>query len=143
MIYPIFITLATLGVTAMITIYIFPKLMPIFQSVGANLPITTRALIFMSNFLLHYGVFLAMGVIALMIGFTFVYKKFHPFNLVVNRLILAVPIFGHLAQCYHMANFCRTMGLLLEGHVGIISATNITADATVNKLYKKKIYQLA
>src|SRR3989344_9408860 len=42
MIYPIFITLATLGVTAMITIYIFPKLMPIFQSVGANLPITTR-----------------------------------------------------------------------------------------------------
>jgi len=142
MIYPAFITLATLGVTSMITIFIFPKLMPIFQSVGASLPITTRALIFMSNFLLHYGVFMILGLIAAGIGFMFLYKKVTPVNLTVNRLMLAVPIFGHLFQCYHMANLCRTMGLLLEGHVGIISAANITADATVNKLYKREIYRL-
>lgn len=143
MIYPTFITLATLGVTAMITIYIFPKLMPIFQSVGANLPITTRALIYMSDFLVHYGAFLAFGVIVAMTGFVLIYKNIRPFNLAFNRLILAVPIFGHLFQCYHMANLCRTIGLLLDGHVGIISAVNITANATVNKLYKREIYQLA
>ena len=143
MIYPAFITLATIGVTALITVYIFPKLMPVFQSVGTNLPITTRTLIFMSNFLIHYGIFIVFGVIAAMIGFTFTYKKVKPFNLVVNRLILAVPIFGHLFQCYHMANLCRTMGLLLDGHVGIISDANITADATVNQLYKREIYQMA
>lgn len=143
MIYPAFITLATFGVTALITIYIFPKLMPIFQSVGANLPISTRALIYMSNFMIHYGVFLVFGLIAATIGFAFAYRKFKFFNLVVNRLILITPIFGPLFQSYQMANLCRTMGLLLDGHVGIISAANITADATVNQMYRREIYNLA
>lgn len=143
MVYPAFITLATLGVTALITIYIFPKLMPIFVSVKADLPLTTKALIFTSNFLVKYGAFLLVGAFASIIGFTFTYKKFRPVNLTVNRLILGVPVFGQLYQGYHMANFCRNFGLLLDCQVGIITAAHITADATANKLYQREIHELA
>jgi type IV pilus assembly protein PilC len=143
MIYPAFITLATVGVTALITVYIFPKLMPIFNSLGANLPLTTRSLIWTSNFLIHYGILVVAGFIASSIGISIIYKKFLPFNLIANRVMLRVPIFGKLYQNYHMANLCRTFGLLLNCQVGIISAANITADATPNKLYKREIRQLS
>lgn len=143
MVYPAFITLATVGVTAMITMYIFPKLMPIFTSLGANLPLTTRSLIWASNFLIHYGFLLAAGLVALAIGFSFIYKKSLPINIVANKAMLHVPIFGQLFQNYHMANLCRTLGLLLDCQIGIMSAANITADATPNKLYQREIRQLS
>ncbi|OGM99793.1 MAG: hypothetical protein A3B91_02145 [Candidatus Yanofskybacteria bacterium RIFCSPHIGHO2_02_FULL_41_29] len=143
MIYPIFITVATLGITGIITTYVFPKIMPIFNSLGANLPPTTRLLIAMSNFLVHYGIFVIFGVIAAGILLILAYKKIKPFNYAVSRIFLAVPIFGHLALSYQMANFCRTFGLLLNCNLGIVTAANITANSTTNLVYKREIYKLA
>lgn len=143
MVYPIFITIATLGVTGIIATYVFPKIMPIFQSLGAHLPLATRILIATSNFLLVYGVFVILGLIGAGVLFAMVYKKVKPFNYAVSRVFLAVPIFGHLAMSYHMANFCRTLGLLLNCNLGIVNAANITARSTANLIYKREIYKLA
>ena len=143
MIYPAFITLATLGVTTLITVYIFPKIMPIFQSLGANLPITTRMLITASSFMGNYGFYAISAFAALLFVLFMIYKKFTPFNLLINRVILVIPVFGHLYQSYNMANLCRTFGLLLNCQVGVINAANITADATSNLMYKREIRTLA
>ena len=143
MIYPIFITVATLGITGIITTYVFPKIMPIFNSFSANIPITTKMLIFVSNFLVNYGIFLIGGLILTSILFLITYKKVKPFNYAVSRLFLTVPVFGQLALNYHMANFCRTLGLLLNCNLGIVTAANITANSTANLVYKKEIYKLA
>jgi len=143
MLYPVFVTAATIGVTVLITVYIFPKLMPIFESLGANLPITTRILMGTSALLISYGAYILLALIALTIGTIFMYKKIQPFSFAVNRLTLGVPIFGRLYQSYHMANFCRTFGLLLNCQLGIITAVNITADATTNSLYKREIHSLS
>jgi type IV pilus assembly protein PilC len=143
MVYPAFISLATIGVTALITVYIFPKLMPIFESVSFTLPLTTRILMAISGFMISYGFYLSVGLIALMIGIIFTYKKVKPFNLAMSRILIGVPIFGPLFQSYHMANFCRTFGLLLNCQIGIINAANITGDATANLMYKREISTLS
>lgn len=143
MVYPSFITLATIGVTTLITVYIFPKLMPIFESVSFKLPLTTRILMAISGFMMAYGLYLFAGIIALAFGLVIAFKTFRPFNLAVSRLMVGVPIFGHLYQSYHMANFCRTLGLLLNCQVGIINAANITGDATANLLYRREIHHLS
>ena len=143
MIYPIFITVATLGITGLNTTYVFPKIMPIFASFGGNLPITTRMLVAISNFLLSYGVLLIFGLIAVAIGLFVTYRKVKPFNYAVSRAFLTVPIFGQLALNYHMANFCRTLGLLLNCNLSIVNAANITANSTANLVYKREIYKLA
>lgn len=143
MVYPAFITLATIGVSALITVYIFPKLMPIFQSVSFELPLTTRILMAVSGFMIAYSFYLFMGILAAIIGLVMLYKKVRPFNMIVSRILLGVPVFGQLSQSYQMANFCRTFGLLLNCEIGIISAANITGDATANFLYKREISALA
>ena len=48
MIYPALISVATLSLASLLTVYIFPKIMPIFSSLDVNLPWTTKVLIFLS-----------------------------------------------------------------------------------------------
>ena len=143
MIYPIFITVATLGISGLVTAYIFPKIMPIFISLGAHLPLSTRILIFISNFLLHYGLIFIAGFILAIFGLITAYKKIKSFNYAFNHVMVSIPIFGSLLQSYHMANFTRTLGLLLNCQMNIISATRITADATQSLVYKREIHALA
>jgi type IV pilus assembly protein PilC len=127
----------------MICTFVFPKIMPIFQSLGANLPLTTRILLATSNFLIYYGWLLGLAIAGLIILLAFIYKTVKPFNYAVSRIFFAVPIFGHLAMSYHMANFCRTFGLLLNCNLGVVNAATITANATTNQIYKREIYTLA
>ena len=49
MVYPIFIIIATLGITALLTVYVFPKILPILTTFSTQLPLSTRALIFISS----------------------------------------------------------------------------------------------
>ncbi len=143
MIYPVFISIATLGVTGMITLYVFPKILPIFASIHVKLPLSTRLLIHLNDFIIHYGLITAIIMLALIITAIFTYKTSKPFNIIANRSFLWIPIFGKLLQSYYMANFCRTLGLLLNCQISIVSATNITARATASYLYQKEIYDLA
>ena len=143
LVYPVFITIATLAISSMVTVFIFPKLMPIFNSLGARLPLTTRALIATSNFLLHYWAYVLFGSIGGIIGLMLAWKKIPAVNYALNYVTLYIPVFGQLSRNYNTTNFCRTFGLLLNCNVGIVNAAKITADATPNLVYKKHIEGLA
>ena len=67
LIYPMVIVAATFGITGLLTIYIFPKILPIFKSLNVVLPISTRILIAVSDFLIHYGGFVALGFLGMVI----------------------------------------------------------------------------
>src|SRR6185369_13267213 len=68
LIYPVFIVIATFGIAGMLTIYIFPKILPIFSSLNVTLPITTRMLIWTSNFLKADGLFVLLGLVLIIIA---------------------------------------------------------------------------
>lgn len=142
MVYPIFIIIATLGIAGLLTIYIFPKILPIFTGLNVNLPITTRILIFASNFLSSYGIFLGLGVVALFVLFGFL-LTLPKFRYAFERLTLKIPLVGSISQNYHLANFCRTLGLLLKSDIRIVRAFTIAGDTTANLVYKKALHQIS
>ena len=142
MVYPIFIIIATLGVAGLLTIYIFPKILPVFASLSAKLPITTRILIWVNSFLLNYGLYLVLGLVALIIG-VMLLLRLEKVKYWTHRSVLRLPLIGALSQNYQMANMCRTLGVLLKSDVRIVKAFNITAQTTSNLVYKKELYQVA
>ncbi len=143
LVYPIFITIATLGLTSLLTVFIFPKLQPIFTSLNVALPFTTRTLIFLSAFLRSYGIFLVLGLILLGALFWMLVKRSKSFHLFVDRALLKVPLLGKIVQSYNMTNLCRTLGLLLKSSVRVNEAVAITADTTANLVYKREIKVIA
>jgi type IV pilus assembly protein PilC len=142
MVYPIFIVIATLAITVMLTVFLFPKILPIFASLDADLPITTKVLIFVSAMFINYGLYILIGFVLLIIGFIFLLRV-PAVRIKVDHLILKLPVAGRLAQAYHMANFTRTLGILLRSEVAIVRATAITAKTTKNLVYQREFFAMA
>ncbi len=142
LVYPVFIVFATVGVVILLTAYVFPKIMPIFQSFKFKLPWTTRSLIFISNTFIHYGIYIFLALIILVVGYVLLLRnyKFHYF---IQRTLLRFPLLGPLLQSYNIANFTRTLGLLLKSDVRIVEALNIVANTTTNLPYKKEYEAMA
>ncbi len=143
LVYPIFITLTTLGVTGMLTVFIFPKIMPIFSSLNITLPITTRALLWVSVFLSHWGIHLILGIAVFTTIFLIIRTKISWLHFGTDRVILSLPIAGEIARSYNLANICRTLGLLLSSGVNVHEAVLITGSVTKNVVYKKALERVA
>ncbi len=142
LIYPLIIFVGTVGISILLTVLIFPKIMPIFLSFKFELPITTKILIFVSGIFVHYGFFLLLGLVVIAIGIWALFK-IEQTRYVFEHLVFKIPIFGRLSQSYHMSNFCRTLGLLLKSQIVIVQAATITADTMSSVVYRREIHSIA
>jgi type IV pilus assembly protein PilC len=143
LVYPLFITLATLGITGLIVVYIFPKILPVFKTIHAALPPSTRALMFISHILTAYGLIIGAVILAGSIAFIIALKNITAFRHLVHRTVLRTPLFGRLMKGYHITNFCRTFGILLKSHFEVVRAAQITAQTSPNLAYRNALEGLA
>lgn len=143
LVYPIFITIATLGVTGLLIMFIFPKIMPIFISLNITLPLTTRILLAVSVYLQDWGFLTLLGVIFGIIIFTIVRNIVLPIRKATDWILLKLPIAGTIARAYNSANFCRTLGLNIRAGVNLVEAMHITARVTKNIIYKNAYLDIA
>lgn len=141
LIYPIIIVMATLGITLLLTVFIFPKILPVFASLKVNLPLSTKILIAASNLLTQNGLLIFGILIVLMIVFA-VLLRIKRVKFYYHKLIHYLPLVGRMSRDVNIANFTRTLGLLLKSGVKIVEAVNITSDTLTNLVYKKEL-QLA
>jgi len=138
LVYPALIVVATLGITGLLTVYVFPKLMPIFRSLAVELPITTRALVWLSAFLSQWGLWLLGGIIGVTILLWWLVTTKEGAHYVWDRVVLKLPLLGKIAMGYQMANITRTLGLLLKTDMSLMDALRITADSTTNIAYRRQ-----
>ncbi len=138
-VYPIFVTVATLGITIVLISYVFPKILPIFKSLNSKLPFTTRALIFVSGLVINYGIYILLALLAFVVGM-FVLLKYRPkLLLAFDKFLMALPLVGDIIRDYNITNFCRTLGLLIKSDVRVIEALGILKDTTANTAYRLEI----
>ncbi|MEK7146654.1 MAG: type II secretion system F family protein [Patescibacteria group bacterium] len=141
-IYPIVILVATVGVTGALVFFVLPKIMPIFASLNVKLPLTTRILIGFSNALYNYWHWILLGLAVLAIIFILL-LKIRMIRFGIHRILIFIPIIGSISKSANMANFSRTLGLLLKSGVTIVEALNIAADSLPNLVYKREIHNTA
>ncbi len=141
MVYPLFIVASTLGIAGMLAVYVFPKILPVLMSFKSDLPWTTKSLIFFSGIFLRHGwlVFFAFAAFVFSAMLLFRLPKVRLWR---DRVILEIPVVGRMFKAYHLANFCRTLGLLLQSNVKIIEASAIAAKTVANRAYKARLGNL-
>lgn len=138
-IYPLVVFCVTIAIVTFLVFFIFPKLMSVFENLNVQLPITTKILIATSTFLLHYGLYLLLGLIAFIIIFKILNSKIWGFRYFSNNLILSIPLISTLIKDISMANFARVFGVLLKSGIKIVDAITITSQTFENAVYKKVI----
>lgn len=139
MVYPAIILIATLGVTAFLAFFVFPKLLPALAGEGGTLPGSTLLLISMIGFVTKYGIVSLIGLIILVFLFRFLLRKVESFRYLMHRIILATPVLSKLSTDLNMVNFSRIFSLLLKSGVKIAEALIITGKTFDNLVYRRFI----
>jgi type IV pilus assembly protein PilC len=142
LLYPMIIAIATIGMTTFLIIFIFPKIMPILKSMNVQLPVTTKILISLSDFMINDGLYFLLGLIIFILTAIFI-SKLPRVRFLIDNFVPLTPLVGSIFQNYFLANICRTLGLLLKSNVTLIDALKITAETTSNLVYKKIIEKIA
>lgn len=138
MVYPAFIIMATIVITALLTLYVFPKILPIFQSFHFQLPWTTKVIIGISHFVLTHSFVLFVGCIVLgIVGI--VLFRIGQVKFFRDSMLLQIPVMGHLFQSYYLSSICRTLGLLLKSGMREVEAITVTASTSTNGPYRKEL----
>lgn len=141
LIYPIIIFFATVGITLFLTIFIFPKLLPIFSSLKITLPLSTRMVIWLLGFIKNYGFLTAGMLIAFVVGLKFLLKR-EKARFIYHSLLLRIPFISKVIKNLTLTNFTRSMYVLLKSGVTIIEALSIARGTFTNLCYKKEIDNL-
>ena len=142
LVYPIVIVLATTGITGFLTIYIFPKITPIFASFHTTLPLSTRILIAVSQFLIKDGIWLVLGLILASVALFFTLRV-EAVRYRFDRFLLSLPVLGKVIQYYNVVNITRTLGLLISCDVRVVESFDIVAKSTKNLVFKRVMKRAA
>ena len=142
MIYPAVILVATLGITAILIFFIFPKVIPIFESMRVELPIITVVLITVSQFLLDYGLYVFVGLFGFFF-FLWTMLKIPKLKMLWHKSFLFIPFIRQLTISVNVISFARTIALLLKSGVKIVDALTTTADTLANRAYRREILMAA
>jgi type IV pilus assembly protein PilC len=138
MIYPIaVITIAALVVTIILW-KVIPTFAALFAGLGAELPLPTRIVIALSEFVGRYFL-----LIVFLIGATiYAIKRYHGTykgRRVIDRMLLKMPVLGIVLRKIAVARFCRTLATLVSSGVPILEALEITAKTAGNAIVEDAI----
>src|SRR3989338_7200015 len=139
LIYPIIILVSSLGISGFLTLYLFPKLMPVFLSLQVDLPVSTRFLIWLSTFLVKYGSWALLALFLAFFAAAIGFASSKRFRFLLDSVILRMPIAGEVLRHYNLSNICRTLGLLLRGQVRVIEAISVASETSSSPLYKSEL----
>jgi len=126
--YPLFILGFAIFVVMIIVFFLIPKFKGMFMSAGAQLPLLTRIVVGVSEFAVqHFGIFLI--VVAILWGLAWYALKFPKVRFLLDVLKFNLPIIGkEIIQKSLISRYCRTLGILLAGGVGLSSSLEITSQ---------------
>jgi type IV pilus assembly protein PilC len=140
--YPIVISVATIGITGMLVGYIFPKIMPIFSGMKVTLPLSTQIVISISDYMRNYGLITLIGVGIAGILLSLCVKYFRPMRYAYHFALLRLPIIGPMVRSYNLANVTRTLGLLLRSGILLGNSVEIAKDTTENVVYQHALIDI-
>jgi type II secretory pathway component PulF len=142
--YPIFLGIFGVAIVTGLMIYAVPKFEPLFTRLRARgeLPAITEWLLWTSQTINNYGLFVAIGIAA--IGFT-IYKQVtsERGRLAIDRWRLKLPQAGTIYRNLAVSRFCRVFGTLLAGGVPIVRSLKISSDSAGNLVLSSAINDAA
>ncbi len=141
LIYPIFVVCVFFGVMALMLTLVIPKISAILIDSGQAVPIYTKIVIGFSNFLVNYGVFVLIFLIA---GGFYLWQvgKTEQGNLMLDGLKLSVPYVGDLYRKLYLSRIADNLATMLLSGVSVVEAIDIAGTVVGNSVYKEIMVQV-
>ena len=145
LIYPSAVILMAIGAIAVIMVVVIPQFQNIFMGLlgpGELLPLPTRIVVGISDFLAGWGgLAILVTIIGIVVALRYYYKT-PGGRRVLDTIILKLPIFGGIMRKIAVARFSRTLATLLSSGVPILQSLDITARTAGNVIIESAIMKV-
>ncbi len=140
--YPIAVIVVAFCITAVIMIFVIPAFKDVFKSFGADLPAPTLVVIAISDFFVSYW-YLIFGILGGGIyAFLESWKRSEAIQIVMDKALLKMPIFGPLIRKSVIARWTRTLATMFAAGVPLVEALDSVGGASGNHVYKMATRQI-
>ncbi len=139
LVYPVSVLLVAAGVITLLLWKVVPVFATLFVSLAVELPLPTRIVIGMSNFI---GSIFGFLILVFFVAFVIGIKLWHGTpkgRMMLDALLLRLPLVGMLLRKIAVARFTRTLGTLISSGVPILEGLDITARTAGNAVIEKAL----
>jgi len=130
-IYPALVTFVAAAVVVGLLVYVVPQVTRVFENTGQTLPMATRILIGISNFLRGGGWWWLVGVAAGIFAFRTALKEPH-LKQRWHYFLLRMPLFGRLLRGTNAARLASTLGILTASGIPLLNAMQSAVQTVTN-----------
>ncbi|GAB4223592.1 MAG: type II secretion system F family protein [Acidobacteriota bacterium] len=138
LIYPVAVLVIAAVVVWVILTFVIPVFADLFVGLGARLPLPTRIVIALSNFMRSWWWLMLGGIVLAAFGVRQYYRTYRG-RRVIDGFMLKVPVIGMLLRKIAVARFCRTLATLTSSGVPILDGLDITARTAGNAIVEDAI----
>jgi type IV pilus assembly protein PilC len=142
LIYPAVLVLTMVAVGLLILIFVFPKIKKLFQSLNADLPITTKIILGTGDFLMTYWYVLIIALFVAVFAFVFSIKT-KTGRFLIDTISLKIPLVSSLVVKSNSAAFARSLSSLMASGVPLIKSLEITGGNVSNFYFKQALKESA
>jgi type II secretory pathway component PulF len=140
MAYPAFMTVVACGVILFFLFFLMPRLQGLLTSLGGKLPLATQILVWMSDFVLNYGLFILIGLVIAGISF-WRWRVSEPGRVVTDAWLIKLPLVGPFANARTVLSFSQTLSVLLENGITAAEALRMTEKQIDNRTHRAAFNQ--
>jgi general secretion pathway protein F len=130
-IYPIILSVVAIAIVVFLLTYVVPDIIEVFVNQGQDLPALTNALLSVSGFIVNYGLYVLILVIAGIVGFRAALKQ-PAFRMRFHQSLLNVPLFANMVRGVSTAQYASTLSILTTSGVPLVEAMKIAGEVLAN-----------
>ena len=140
--YPIAVIVVAFVITAVIMIFVIPAFKDVFKSFGADLPAPTLLVIAISDFFVAYWWAIFGIIFGGLFAFFEAWKRSEKIQMMMDRLLLRLPIFGDIIRKAVIARWSRTLSTMFAAGVPLVESLESVGGAAGNYVYKAATKQI-
>jgi general secretion pathway protein F len=142
MIYPLILTIVAISIVVLLMTYVVPKVTEVYIHTGQELPWLTIALIAISKFLTHYGIWLLIAIILAVYALRRALAK-PDIRRRWDRNKLRMPLVGRLVRGVDTSRFTRTLSILAGSGVPVLDSLRISGEVILNIPMREAVAEAA
>ncbi|MEJ2602344.1 MAG: type II secretion system F family protein [Gammaproteobacteria bacterium] len=140
--YPAAVVVVAIVVTVILLIFVIPAFEDLFTGFGADLPVFTRMVVDVSQFVRDTGWLLLAGAIGAGYAFFYFKKRSRAMRHFLDRVSLKIPVIGPILEKSAIARYARTLSTMFSAGVPLVEALESVSGATGNIVYEEGVMQM-
>ena len=139
--YPCIVLIFAIAIVVFMLVYIVPQFVDVYESMNAELNPVTVITLNISAFLQNEYMKIIEIILAVVVIYTYLYKKVKAFRVMMQHIFMKLPVIGNLIIYKEISLFARTFATLNKNNVLLTDSIDILGKITSNEIYKGIMYR--